>query len=159
MSNPHDLTHRSLTSFYFIPLQDVLTMPRPRWWYIQYPCTRISGELNFDSSEADPFERRKVRREREAEELLDEIQPDPIALNRELLPRLQSFPYLSRRWQTCSRDALRSTSCFDQLHLSGKADMTEEPDTDFQLAVRRVELKKDNKDTGGGESETSLEEQ
>ena len=48
-----------------------------------------SGEPNFDSAEADPFENSKARREREVKGLLDKIQPDAIALDPDFVGALR----------------------------------------------------------------------
>ena len=47
-----------------------------------------AGEANYDSLEADPFESKKSRREREVISLLDKIQPDQIHLNPDLIGKL-----------------------------------------------------------------------
>ncbi|TIC12965.1 BING4CT-domain-containing protein [Wallemia mellicola] len=44
-----------------------------------------SGEANYDSLEADPFEGKGARREREVRQLLDKIQPDLITFNDDIL--------------------------------------------------------------------------
>ena len=40
-----------------------------------------AGEPNFDTFVADPFEGRKVRREREVVQLLEKLQPDMIMMD------------------------------------------------------------------------------
>ena len=40
-----------------------------------------SGEPNFDSYVADPFQNRKARQEQEVHQLLDKLQPDMIVLD------------------------------------------------------------------------------
>lgn len=47
-----------------------------------------AGEPRFDSSEADPFETKNSRREREVHSLLDKVQPDTISLDPEMLGQL-----------------------------------------------------------------------
>lgn len=47
-----------------------------------------AGEPRFDSSEADPFEGAKSRREREVRSLLDKVHPDTITLDPEMLGQL-----------------------------------------------------------------------
>jgi len=67
----HPIPHRPLTCLRFAPFQDILTIGH---------CAGLSsilvpgsGEPNFDSAEADPFENRKARREREVKGLLDKV--------------------------------------------------------------------------------------
>lgn len=55
----------------FIPFQDTLTIGHNAG--ITSILVPGSGEPNFDSSEADPFESRKGRREREVKALLDKV--------------------------------------------------------------------------------------
>jgi U3 small nucleolar RNA-associated protein 7 len=47
-----------------------------------------AGEANYDSLEADPYESKKSRREREVVSLLDKIQPDQIHLDPDLIGKL-----------------------------------------------------------------------
>lgn len=51
-----------------------------------------AGEPRFDSSEADPYESTKSRREREVRALLDKVQPDTIALDPEMLGQINVEP-------------------------------------------------------------------
>lgn len=47
-----------------------------------------AGEGSFDSLEADPFESKKARREREVVSLLDKLQPDQIHLDADFIGKL-----------------------------------------------------------------------
>lgn len=73
---PIYLTHpqpaKPHTSLAFCPFQDVLAIGHGAG----VSCILVpgSGEPNFDSSEADPFEGSKARREREVKSLLDKVQ-------------------------------------------------------------------------------------
>jgi len=60
--------HTSLT---FCPFQDVLAIGHAAG----ISCILVpgAGEPNFDSTEADPFETSKARREREIKSLLDKV--------------------------------------------------------------------------------------
>lgn len=49
-----------------------------------------AGEPNFDSSEADPYETKARRREREVHSLLDKIQPDMITLDPDTMGQLDT---------------------------------------------------------------------
>lgn len=49
-----------------------------------------SGEPTFDSGEADPYETKARRREREVHNLLDKIQPEMITLDPDSLGRLDT---------------------------------------------------------------------
>ena len=47
-----------------------------------------AGEANYDSLEANPFETRNGRREREINALLDKIQPDQITMDPDLIGKV-----------------------------------------------------------------------
>jgi U3 small nucleolar RNA-associated protein 7 len=67
----HPVPHRPLTSLQWAPFQDILTIGHSAGLSsILVPGT---GEANFDSAEADPFENKKARREREVKGLLDKV--------------------------------------------------------------------------------------
>ena len=67
----HPIPQRPLTSVRFCPFQDVLTIGHSGG--LSSILVPGSGEPNFDSSEADPFENKRVRREREVKGLLDKV--------------------------------------------------------------------------------------
>jgi len=67
----HPIPQRPLTSVRFCPFQDVLTIGHSGG--LSSILIPGSGEPNFDSSEADPFENKRVRREREVKGLLDKV--------------------------------------------------------------------------------------
>ncbi|KAK0199923.1 BING4CT-domain-containing protein [Desarmillaria ectypa] len=75
----HPVPHRPLTSLRFAPFQDILTIGHSAG--LSSILVPGSGEPNFDSTEADPFENKKARREKEVKALLDKIQPDLITLD------------------------------------------------------------------------------
>ncbi|KAF8898038.1 BING4CT-domain-containing protein [Gymnopilus junonius] len=82
----HPIPHRPLTSVRFAPFQDVLTVGHAAG--LSSILVPGSGEPNFDSREADPYENKKARSEREVKALLDKIQPDLITLDPELIGTL-----------------------------------------------------------------------
>lgn len=67
----HAVPHRPLTSVRFAPFQDVLTIGHLAG--LSSILVPGAGEPNFDSAEADPFENRKARREKEVKALLDKV--------------------------------------------------------------------------------------
>ena len=67
----HPIPHRPLTSIRFVPYQDILTVGHSSG--ISTILVPGSGEPNFDSTEADPFENKKARREKEVKALLDKV--------------------------------------------------------------------------------------
>lgn len=67
----HPIPHRPLTSLRFCPFNDILTIGHNAG--LSSILVPGSGEPNFDSSEADPFENKKQRREREVKSLLDKV--------------------------------------------------------------------------------------
>ncbi|KAH9973672.1 WD40-repeat-containing domain protein [Lactifluus volemus] len=74
-ASPARETHASVA---FCPFQDVLAIGHAAG----VSCILVpgSGEPNFDSTEADPFEGSKARREREVKSLLDKVLFTPIHL-------------------------------------------------------------------------------
>lgn len=85
----HPIPNRPLTSLRFAPFQDVLTIGHAAG--LSSILVPGSGEPNFDSGEADPFENKKARREREVKGLLDKVcfnlSFTPVGFNRLLLNR------------------------------------------------------------------------
>jgi U3 small nucleolar RNA-associated protein 7 len=75
----HAVPARPLSGLRFCPFTDVLSVAHARG--LSSVLVPGAGEPHFDSAEADPFERRAMRREREVRGLLDKIAPDMIALD------------------------------------------------------------------------------
>ncbi|KAG8984717.1 Small subunit (SSU) processome component, partial [Tulasnella sp. 427] len=75
----HPIPQRPLTSARFCPYTDMLTIGHANG--LSSIIVPGAGEPTFDSSELDPFESKKMRREREVHNLLDKIQPDLITLD------------------------------------------------------------------------------
>ena len=67
----HAIPHRPLTSVRFCPFQDILTVGHNAG--LSSLLVPGSGEPNFDSNDADPFEDKKRRQEREVKGLLDKV--------------------------------------------------------------------------------------
>lgn len=73
-------------SLQFCPFEDVLGVGHATG--ISTLLIPGAGEANYDSLEADPYESKKSRREREVVSLLDKIQPDQIHLDPDFIGRL-----------------------------------------------------------------------
>lgn len=73
----HPIPHQPLTSVRFCPFQDILMVGHNAG--LSSLLVPGSGEPNFDSNEADPFENKKRRQEREVKGLLDKVSLWPIA--------------------------------------------------------------------------------
>jgi len=67
----HPVTHQPLTSVRFAPFQDVLTIGHAAG--LSSILVPGAGEPNYDSAEADPFENKNARREKEVKALLDKV--------------------------------------------------------------------------------------
>ena len=79
----HPIPHDPLSSIRFCPFQDILTVGHSAG--LSSLLVPGAGEPNFDSAEADPFEGRNSRREREVRGLLDKLAPDTIVLDPEII--------------------------------------------------------------------------
>ncbi|KAI0681979.1 NUC141 domain-containing protein, partial [Cytidiella melzeri] len=128
----HPIPHRPLTSVRFCPFQDILTIGHSAG--LSSVLVPGSGEPNFDSSEADPFENKKARREREVKSLLDkaidsiflQIQPDMITLDPEFVGSLAPELKLTTAVDEKSDLAFARLPRLERLRVSGKADETED---------------------------------
>jgi U3 small nucleolar RNA-associated protein 7 len=67
----HPIPHRPLISLRFCPYQDILTVGHAAG--LSSIIVPGAGEPNFDSTEADPFENKRARREHEVKGLLDKV--------------------------------------------------------------------------------------
>ncbi|KAF9446224.1 BING4CT-domain-containing protein [Macrolepiota fuliginosa MF-IS2] len=140
----HPIPSRPLTSLRFTPFQDVLTIGHNAG--ISSILVPGTAEPNFDSSEADPFESRKARREREVKSLLDKIQPDLITLDPELIGTLvEPSKLVTSDGKPATDTPYARLPRFDQLRVSGKVDTTEDPGSADEA-------------TGGGDGEGIDEE-
>jgi U3 small nucleolar RNA-associated protein 7 len=117
-------------SINFCPFEDVLGVSHGNGF--DSLIVPGAGEPRFDSSEADPFETKNSRREREVHSLLDKIQPDTITLDPEMLGQLDVAPVdsFARESVDESRGLARSAdgrpfsrlTRMERLRLQGKAD-------------------------------------
>ncbi|THH01954.1 hypothetical protein EW026_g822 [Hermanssonia centrifuga] len=114
-----------------------------------------AGEPNFDSSEADPFENKKARREKEVKALLDKIQPDMIALDPEFVGSLAPPPKLTTAVDDKTDLTFSRLPRLERLRVQGKADETEEGDEDAvgddgdENAPKRSKAEKEKKKMRG----------
>lgn len=122
----HPIPHRPLTSVRFCPFHDILTVGHTAG--LSSVLVPGSGEPNFDSAEADPFENKRARREREVKGLLDKIQPDMIALDPEFIGSLAPPPKLSTAVDGQADIPFARLPRLERLRVQGKADETEEGD-------------------------------
>ncbi|TDL19025.1 BING4CT-domain-containing protein [Rickenella mellea] len=124
----HPIPHRPLSGLRFCPFQDILTVGHAKG--LSSILVPGSGEPNFDSSEADPFETRKARREREVRGLLDKIQPDMISLDPSFIGSLAPPPKLTTTDGQPADIPFARLPRMERLKVQGKADETEENDDD-----------------------------
>lgn len=119
----HSIPHRPLTSVRFCPFQDILTVGHNAG--LSSILVPGSGEANFDSAEADPFENKKARREREVKGLLDKIQPDMIALDPDFVGSLAPPPKLTTAVNDKHDIPFARLPRLERLRIEGKAEETE----------------------------------
>ena len=124
----HQASTRPLTSLRFCPFQDILTIGHSAG--LSSILIPGSGEANFDSSEADPFEHNKSWREREVKSLLDKLQPDMISLDPEFLGTMAPASKLSvdvdgKPQLVRPGVPFKKLTRIERLRADGKADETE----------------------------------
>ncbi|KAG7440555.1 BING4CT-domain-containing protein [Guyanagaster necrorhizus] len=123
----HPVPHRPLTSLQFAPFQDILTIGHSAG--LSSILVPGSGEPNFDSKEADPFENKKARREKEVKALLDKIQPDMITLDPEFVGTLAPPSKLTTETMFDGKPSVEIPFArlprLERLRVQGKADETE----------------------------------
>ncbi|KAL0577540.1 putative U3 small nucleolar RNA-associated protein 7 [Marasmius crinis-equi] len=130
----HPITSRPLTSLRFAPFQDILTIGHSAG--ISSILVPGAGEANFDSAEADPFENKKARREKEVKNLLDKIQPDMITLDPDFVGGLAPVSKLTTNQTHNGKSAqpadvpFARLSRMERLKVQGKADETEIAESD-----------------------------
>ncbi|KAK1230962.1 putative U3 small nucleolar RNA-associated protein 7 [Marasmius sp. AFHP31] len=130
----HPITSRPLTSLRFAPFQDILTVGHGAG--ISSILVPGAGEANFDSTEADPFENRKARREKEVKSLLDKIQPDMINLDPDFVGGLAPVSKLTTNQTHNGKSAqpvdvpFARLSRMERLKIQSKADDTEVVESD-----------------------------
>ncbi|OQR82071.1 hypothetical protein THRCLA_11160 [Thraustotheca clavata] len=86
----HRMPSRQAQSVRFRPYEDVLTIGHSRG--LSNIVVPGSGEANFDSFEANPFENTKQRRETEVRSLLEKLRPEMITLNPMAIGRVDKDP-------------------------------------------------------------------
>jgi len=119
----HSIPHRPLASVRFCPFQDILTVGHNAG--LSSVLVPGSGEANFDSSGADPFEDKKRRQEREVKGLLDKIQPDMIALDPDFVGSLAPPTKLTTAVHDRHDIPFARLPRLERLRVEGKADETE----------------------------------
>ncbi|KAF9055197.1 BING4CT-domain-containing protein [Hymenopellis radicata] len=159
----HPIPHRPLTSVRFAPFFDILTIGHSAG--LSSILVPGAGEPNFDSTEADPFENRKARREKEVKALLDKIQPDMITLDPELVGSLAPPQNLTTETTFDGKPSVETPFArlprMERLKVQGKADDTEvvsegedEPGlpADPESKMKRKEEREKRKMRGKGKS-------
>jgi U3 small nucleolar RNA-associated protein 7 len=118
----HPIPHRPLSSIRFCPFQDILTVGHSAG--LSSLLVPGAGEPNFDSGEADPFEGRNARREREVRVLLDKLAPDTIVLDPEIIGGVAEGAQHGLGTEGVA-EAYRKLPRLERLRVSGKADESE----------------------------------
>lgn len=118
----HPIPHRPLSSIRFCPFQDILTVGHSAG--LSSLLVPGAGEPNFDSAEADPFEGRNSRREREVRALLDKLAPDTIVLDPEIIGGVAEGAQHGLSKEGVA-GVYRKLPRLERLRVSGKADESE----------------------------------
>lgn len=154
MPPPPYLTHtfpsNPVSSALFCPFEDVLGVGHSKGFTSL--IVPGAGESNFDSLEADPYEGKRRRREREVNALLDKVPMDLITLDTELVGKLDKEVIKERKEEVAvvagakanKDEAFGRLSRMERLRMSGKAveeedESSGEEDEDEEAKKRRRE--------------------
>ncbi|KAL0026553.1 hypothetical protein WJX77_006409 [Trebouxia sp. C0004] len=95
-----------LRDFHFCPYEDVVAVGHTGG--VSTMLVPGSGEPNFDSYVADPYQRARARQEQEVHQLMDKLQPDMIVLDPTTIGQIRKEPkevQLERQQQTAEANA------------------------------------------------------
>ncbi|KAK4048828.1 putative U3 small nucleolar RNA-associated protein 7 [Microbotryomycetes sp. JL221] len=162
----HTFPSTSVSSIRFCPFEDVLGVGHASGF--SSLIIPGSGESNFDTLEADPFEGKRRKREREVNSLLDKLPFDMITLDPNLVGQLDSKIKHGHDVEQEKRDRglpgfketnFRNKTRLDRLKQQGKAQLDEDEssdeDEDQDDKIKRErrlarEAKQDNKNRARG---------
>lgn len=102
----HNLQGGQLRDFHFCPYEDVVAVGHTGG--VSTMLVPGSGEPNFDSYVADPYQRARARQEQEVHQLMDKLQPDMIVLDPTTIGQVRKEPkvvQLERQQQTAEANA------------------------------------------------------
>ncbi|EIW75857.1 BING4CT-domain-containing protein [Coniophora puteana RWD-64-598 SS2] len=119
----HPVPSRPLSGLRFCPYTDVLTIGHSAG--LSSILVPGAGEPNFDSSEADPFERSKARREREVRTLLEKVAPDAITLDPDTIGRMATEKKLTTAVNETHDIPFLKLPRMERLRVQGRADETD----------------------------------
>ncbi|ODO03497.1 U3 small nucleolar RNA-associated protein 7 [Cryptococcus wingfieldii CBS 7118] len=147
------------SSVKFCPFDDLLCVGHERG--ISSLIVPGSGEANFDSGEADLYETRTRRREREVRGVLEKIRPELITLDTEFLGKISEGRGGETHEEREGR-SFRQLGRLERLRVSGKADEVdaegapedEEEGGDANAGERAVREKKEKRKMKGKGSAT-----
>ncbi|GAA5846332.1 hypothetical protein JCM11251_004057 [Rhodosporidiobolus azoricus] len=125
----HTFPSTPVHSLAFTPFDDTLSVGHSRG--ITSLLVPGAGEPNFDSLEADPFESKRRRREREVNQLLDKIPMDLITLDQDVVGKVDKKVLNAAEEENPYKPGFRETpfakkTRIDRLKLTGKAELVED---------------------------------
>ncbi|GAA6043359.1 hypothetical protein JCM8097_008049 [Rhodosporidiobolus ruineniae] len=128
----HTFPSTPVHSLAFTPFDDVLTVGHARG--ISSLLVPGAGEPNFDSLEADPFESKRRRREREVHSLLDKIPADLITLDQDVVGKLDRKVLRAHEDENVHKPGYREVAFakktrVDRLRVQGKTDDVEDEES------------------------------
>ncbi|GAA5907866.1 hypothetical protein JCM6882_004577 [Rhodosporidiobolus microsporus] len=144
----HTFPSTPVHSLAFTPFDDTLTVGHSRG--ITSLLVPGAGEPNFDSLEADPFESKRRRREREVHQLLDKIPADLITLDQDVVGKVDRKVLHAAEDENPYKPGFRETpfakkTRIDRLKAQGKAELAEDADPDEDSASEGEDADEDAK--------------
>ncbi|GAA5866695.1 hypothetical protein JCM1840_002432 [Sporobolomyces johnsonii] len=141
----HTFPSTPVHSLKFCPFDDILGVGHARGFTsLLVPG---AGEPNFDSLEADPFEGKRRRREREVHQLLDKLPMDLITLDQDVLGKVDRGVLHARETENPHKPGFKETpfakkTRIDRLKEKGEAAVDEDESTDEDEDEEDVEGRK-----------------